>query len=596
MNAPRVSLRTFCLLLFGISVVASIGCPPADQTALNNDSKSMDSKSKRLQESPQESPNQTSTDDPSADSLPSPQEEIDNPTAPPPESPANGAAQVDAPIPTSTNDDTAPRAASIAAPTDEQTSSQEELFAGWEDPDAVLFLTGKQYGYIEPCGCTGLANQKGGLMRRHTLFKQLQARGWDLVPLDGGNQVRRFGMQPVIKFTRTFEILAQLMDYDGIALGPDDLRLDAIELYQTVINYQQGDKNPLLSANVKVLDDLVPTHRVINVGGLKIGVTAVLGDEFHEGIHNPDVEIVSVSEGLKQVLPKLQAESCDLYVLIAYASIEASEEIAKQFPNFDILLTTGGDGEPTREPKAIESEGHTTQMILSGYKGMHVGVVALNKSDSGVSIKYQRVPLDARFEDSEEVKTVFTAYQEQLKTLGLNGLDIRPVAHPSGAEFVGSETCGDCHSIAYDIWKNGVDGNGGPHAHATLSLTEPNERNWVQRHFDPECLSCHVTGWNPQKYFPYESGYLSLEKSSYLTGNGCENCHGPGSKHVAAENGELDLTTEQMLAIKDAIRVTKEEARNNLCMECHDLDNSPDFHVEGAWEKYWPQIEHIGTD
>jgi quercetin dioxygenase-like cupin family protein len=34
------------------------------------------------------------------------------------------------------------------------------------------------------------------------------------------------------------------------------------------------------------------------------------------------------------------------------------------------------------------------------------------------------------------------------------------------------------------------------------------------------------------------------------------------------------------------------------CMECHDLDNSPDFHVHGAfgWEEafehYWEQVEH----
>jgi hypothetical protein len=29
-------------------------------------------------------------------------------------------------------------------------------------------------------------------------------------------------------------------------------------------------------------------------------------------------------------------------------------------------------------------------------------------------------------------------------------------------------------------------------------------------------------------------------------------------------------------------------------MECHDLDNSPDFHAAGAFEKYWKEIEHKG--
>ena len=42
-----------------------------------------------------------------------------------------------------------------------------------------------------------------------------------------------------------------------------------------------------------------------------------------------------------------------------------------------------------------------------------------------------------------------------------------------------------------------------PHYHATDTLVKLDP----PRHFDPECLSCHVTGWNPQEYFPYKSGY-----------------------------------------------------------------------------------------
>ena len=71
------------------------------------------------------------------------------------------------------------------------TIKRPELFAGWGKPEVALFLTGEQHGYIEPCGCTGLTNQKGGLMRRHTLLKQLRDdRGWDVLALDVGNQVR----------------------------------------------------------------------------------------------------------------------------------------------------------------------------------------------------------------------------------------------------------------------------------------------------------------------------------------------------------------------------------------------------------------------
>jgi hypothetical protein len=32
------------------------------------------------------------------------------------------------------------------------------------------------------------------------------------------------------------------------------------------------------------------------------------------------------------------------------------------------------------------------------------------------------------------------------------------------------------------------------------------------------------------------------------------------------------------------------------CMECHDIDNSPDFHKDGAFQAYWERIKHYGKD
>ncbi len=136
-----------------------------------------------------------------------------------------------------------------------------------------------------------------------------------------------------------------------------------------------------------------------------------------------------------------------------------------------------------------------------------------------------------------------------------------------------------------------------PHAHATETLVKLDP----QRHFDPECLSCHVTGWDPQKYFPFDSGYLSLTRTPHLTENGCENCHGPGSAHVAAENSETDeLILEKYRA---QMRLKNEENEGNksgqrfgavvqMCVECHDTDNSPEF----DFQEYWPQVEHHGMD
>ena len=42
------------------------------------------------------------------------------------------------------------------------------------------------------------------------------------------------------------------------------------------------------------------------------------------------------------------------------------------------------------------------------------------------------------------------------------------------------------------------------------------------------------------------------------------------------------------------MRLTKAKAKREHCMQCHDLDNSPDFLEEDGFNTYWEQIEHGG--
>jgi hypothetical protein len=483
-----------------------------------------------------------------------------------------------------------------------ETPLARDLMKDWKKPIFALFITGRQHGYMEPCGCTGLANQKGGLMRRHTALKTLEERGWDLVKIDSGNQVRRFGQQPTLKQKKTFESLCAVMDYDVVGLGFDDLKIASIDLAQSILETPQEVK-PFVCANVEVIDaELTNRFRVVEANGKKIGVTMVLGDEYTERIIDIDgITTVAAAQGLTAVVPPLLAEKCDLNVLVAATSLEKCRALARQFPVFDVLITSGGAGDPTLHPEIIQAGNKTTQMVQVGVKGMYVGVIGFYQSDGQsngqsngeIRLEYERIPLDDRFEDSPEMKKVFLGYQAELKRLWLSGefADIEPRLHPSGFTFVGSDACADCHDEEFEIWANGVDGDGGPHEKATRDLTNPGERAWVQRHFDPECVSCHMTGWNPQNFYPYVSGYLDLEKDTLLYANGCENCHGPGSDHIDAERNRKD---DQALLdrLRDQMRVTIQEARESACAQCHDLDNSPEFVKEGGFDEYWPKIQH----
>nr|WP_236621404.1 multiheme c-type cytochrome [Rhodopirellula sallentina] len=456
-------------------------------------------------------------------------------------------------------------------------------FQKWPAPDVALFVTGQQHGYIEPCGCTGLENQKGGVARRMTFATQLRQQGWELMPIDAGNLIRRFGRQAEIKFHRSLEALRK-MGYVAVGFGPDDVRIGVGDLIQEAAAETPEDA-VYASANVVLLDpSLMPAYRVVERATMKVAVTSILDPESLESTLNEEVILNDPLESAQTVMAQIKAESPDYTVLTFYGTEDAARKLVTKVEGIDLVVVAGGYGEPTYQPEAIE--GSQTKMVLTGNKGMYVGLVGLYKD---AEMRYARVPLDDTFGDAPEMRQLMAEYQFQLRDLGLDNLGLKPIPHPSGEKFVGSETCGECHTTAYDIWENS------PHFDATESLVHPGERGDVPRHFDPECISCHVTGWNPQNYYPYHSGYLDLEADSHLHGNGCENCHGPGESHAAAENGEIDVTDEQRAQLRAAMQLPMEKAREK-CMECHDLDNSPDFHEEGAFDDYWAEVEHYGVD
>jgi hypothetical protein len=302
-----------------------------------------------------------------------------------------------------------------------------------------------------------------------------------------------------------------------------------------------------------------------------------------ELVHEPPLA------ALKKTCTELKDKNCHYYVLLAHAPPEEAREIAENVPIFDLVVAATDNSLPSRELETIE--GTNTRLMQVGTKAMYAGVIGLF-DDRNNPVRYESVPLDARLADSPAMLRMLAEYQDQLKQLGLEGLGLRPQPHPSGRQFVGSEKCGECHTKAFEKWSST------PHSHATDSLvTPPNSRGDIARHYDPECLSCHVTGWEPQQFYPFASGYLGLEKTPQLQHNGCENCHGPGSAHVAAESGDESVSEEEQAKRREAMKLLiAGGAAERKCLECHDLDNSPDFHKPGAFEEYWKEVEHRGKD
>lgn len=476
----------------------------------------------------------------------------------------------------------------------------------WPKPDVAIVFTGEQIGYLEPCGCAGLENQKGGLKRRHTMVRTLRETfGWPVALFDAGEQVRYFGPQADIKHRQSIEALIDI-GYDAVGFGVKDLRTELLGL---AINLDEST-NPLTSANVGILDfdsGFTKRWREVQAGEVRLAVTHVLGRAaLAELAPSDDILTTDPVEALQEVVPQITAARCDQNVLMVYGDRDEAEALAREFDVFDWVVAARGADEPPHEGRKIEgtTRGGGSVLIEVGHKGQYAVVAGLYRDRAassptaepgeGWQARYCKVPLDHRWADSPEMHDRLVAYQAELEQLGWDGLGLTPPPkHPTEREFAGSAACADCHTAAWEVFEKT------PHFHTTETLLSLQP----VRHFDPECISCHAVGWEPQKYYPFASGWDSYQTTPHLFSNGCENCHGPAARHTAVENGEIDVSEEEQDALRLALHMEVGEDEGNKtgqnlgqavnnCLGCHDQDNSPDF----DFQKYWPEVAHEGVD
>lgn len=486
---------------------------------------------------------------------------------------------------------------SQAKPVEEIGSRQTRfVWEKWPKPQLALIVTGEQHGYFEPCGCT--SSQLGGMSRRADLVKKMTDVGWDVRGVDLGGLARRWGRQAQLKFETTLEALRDL-NYIATGLGPEDLLLQADFL--PTQHFIDGDRAlPFLGANLMFYDfpelgTPVPLV-IVEQSGLKLGVTSIISESLIRDVipegGKSDISWSEPGPALEHALSRFDEANVDFRILLSHATIDESREFARQFSAFDIVVSAEGPEDPAvdSDPEQVGK----TLILQVGRKGKHVGVLGIYPDDTEHPLRFQLVDLERdHFDETPAMIEHMRVYQQRLKDERVL-LNDGVAAHPSGAKFVGVDACRDCHPTAFGIWKET------PHAHAFESLDPVHGRpgferlNGVARTFDPECLSCHVTGWDPQEYLRFQSGFLNTEFAEteqekqlqlLLAGNQCENCHGPGSRHI--ELVEADNLPEA----RKQVRVTRDQAEQ-MCYKCHDNDNSPDFN----FEEYWPDVEHVGTD
>jgi hypothetical protein len=464
-------------------------------------------------------------------------------------------------------------------------------FEGWPTPKLVIFATGGLAGYMEPCGCAGIEFQTGGLARRYSMLQELRDKNWPVIAVDAGGMIsgKRGKPQAEIQMEMCAKAYQQ-MGYKAIGLGGPEMRIDDFKLLQIA-----SDFPIFLTGNFQLMDkEYRWKFKVENVGPYKIFVTYVLGTGETAEALGADYVFVPPAEALAEIVKLPEFAECNVHILLGYMHRESKDPgkdtLAKLLADrrfadkFDLAVAALDD--LNMDPAFKVGKTLVVNGDVEGKKGVAVGFF----DDKANPIRVQKVTIDSRYPDAKAMLDIKEEYQENVKrqyklwmASGFKGgLTLPMPAHPKAdtmGKFVGVKQCVECHTEQFKIWeKTG-------HAQATETLIS---RTKPPRTFDPECIACHMTGWDPEdeRFVPFKSGFASVDTTPHLLGNQCENCHGPGEKHVAAENAAKKLADAATIKVRDSQRkLVHVELEEKACLKCHDGENSPDFKLDPYWEK-----------
>lgn len=411
--------------------------------------------------------------------------------------------------------------------------------------DFVILATCDTAGWIEPCGCA--AGQSGGLSRRSTLMKQLSDDRPSLIVSVGG----------AASGTRPYDVEKFRAIVDGeTAMGYEIHNQGRSELRQPMMPDSASVR--FLSTNTIRTDRKYPASMIVSKAGWKI---LVLGVAPQSEASANGVQIRSPEESILRAIESVD-EPVDAIVVLAYMDREGIMSLAETLPEVDVII--GGHTDQSISPvrvgqtwvTAVSSQGKfvaritatvsqtSTQPTIQWSADLHEVADALAEDPIQTANLRQFRDRLARFDFAASQTSFVPESLPQSESIR-NG--------ETANQFAGSARCQTCHEADFAVWQSSG------HADAWETLVHDGA------HVDPYCQQCHTT-----LYGRYD-GFERLSNSAPSRVNvGCESCHGPSSGHSV----DPEIETPWQAA--------------NVCVECHDHENSPQF----QYNSYWKRIVH----
>ncbi len=389
-------------------------------------------------------------------------------------------------------------------------------------------------------------------------MESVRSTGRTVLLLDAGDFITQAGFQSdknSIQLKIATEFMLEGMNFLGYTcanVGEGDLTFGD----KFLKDLSERFAVPLVSASLRLGEELAfPPVHIATAGPIKVGIVGVLSDNFtsyvldHSDPGRP-VVIGDPQAAMERGL-ELLSDKVNLRVLLVHAPIKQVRELLQAVPGYDIAIS-GHDTRfaPVDEPEVVNG----TYLVQIGWEGKRIGRLDITVDPAGriTEIEGSSTALDSSWPSHPAMQDLHERYLARVGEALEEILAAYPVKPPpSGSRYVGSEVCRTCHENEWTSWRNTK------HARAWRTL------QGINRDYDPECFSCHTTG------FGYEGGFRLYEQTPNLAGVQCESCHGAGGDHV---DGLTPFAPVE----------------ESACLKCHVPLHSPDF----DYSTYLPRVLH----
>jgi 2',3'-cyclic-nucleotide 2'-phosphodiesterase (5'-nucleotidase family) len=250
----------------------------------------------------------------------------------------------------------------------------------------------------------------GGFRRRATYIQQQRQQVPSLILVDTGDAF--VGGGPLGDMTQGEVIVAgmNLMGYDAMALGPEELSLGKDLLRQRM----QEAEFAILSANVVLRDTdelLAQPYAVVPVDGHRLGLIGLTRPPEGPG---GDFRVLDPQQAAERYVAELAGQA-DVVVVLTNLAYRDGLALASATPGIDLLITALPD---QVLQQAIRAPGTGTIIIAAeqptaGHTGRRVGRLAVTVGSDGVlsGESWGSVPMDATIADDPQMKELLDRYR-----------------------------------------------------------------------------------------------------------------------------------------------------------------------------------------